>query len=103
MDGAPGQQYAAWLPRDLEVLRPVFERMRTEGPDFLHNNAALADEVRRTLADRCILKSKPMVRKIMAALGLPKGTRVAADSHYKCAVCMGKVPTRKQEHEDWDF
>jgi hypothetical protein len=41
----------AWLPRDLEVLRPVFERMRAEGPDFLQRNAALADEVRRTLAD----------------------------------------------------
>src|ERR1035438_6140941 len=41
----------AWLPRDLEVLRPVFERMRTEGPDFLQKNAALAVEVRRTLAD----------------------------------------------------
>jgi len=41
----------AWLPRDLEVLRPVFERMRTEGLDILHKNAALADEVRRTLAD----------------------------------------------------
>lgn len=41
----------AWLPRDLEVLRPVFERMRIEGPDFLQRNAALSDEVRRTLAD----------------------------------------------------
>jgi hypothetical protein len=41
----------AWLPRDLEVLRPVFERMRAEGPDFLQRNAALANEVRRTLAD----------------------------------------------------
>ena len=41
----------AWLPRDLEVLRPVFERMRIEGPDFLQRNAALADEVRKTLAD----------------------------------------------------
>jgi hypothetical protein len=41
----------AWLPRDLEVLRPVFERMRVQGPDFLQANAALADEVRRTLAD----------------------------------------------------
>jgi hypothetical protein len=41
----------AWLPRDLEVLRPVFERMRAEGPDFLRRNAALAHEVRRTLAD----------------------------------------------------
>jgi hypothetical protein len=41
----------AWLPRDLEVLRPLFERMREQGPDFLQRNAALADEVRRTLAD----------------------------------------------------
>ena len=41
----------AWLPRDLEVLRPLFERMRDQGPDFLQRNAALADEVRRTLAD----------------------------------------------------
>jgi hypothetical protein len=41
----------AWLPRDLEVLRPVFERMRAEGPDFLQRNAALSDEVRRTFVD----------------------------------------------------
>jgi hypothetical protein len=41
----------AWLPRDLEVLRPLFERMRAQGPDFLQANGSLADEVRRTLAD----------------------------------------------------
>jgi hypothetical protein len=41
----------AWLPRDLEVLRPVFERMRAEGPDFLQRNAALANEVQRTFTD----------------------------------------------------
>ena len=41
----------AWLPRDLEVLRPVFERMRAEGPDFLQRNAALSDEVRRKFVD----------------------------------------------------
>jgi hypothetical protein len=40
-----------WLPRDLEVLKPLFERMRTEGADFLHKNVALAEEVRRTFAD----------------------------------------------------
>ena len=40
-----------WLPRDLEVLKPVFERMRTEGADFLQRNSALADEVRRTFVD----------------------------------------------------
>jgi len=63
----------------------------------------MVPEAARPVANRCILKSQPMVRKIMAALGLPRGTRVAADSHYQCAVCMGKVPTRKQEAEDWDF
>src|SRR5208282_3411103 len=41
----------AWLERDLEVLRPVFERMRAEGPDFLQGNAALASEIQRTLVD----------------------------------------------------
>jgi predicted nuclease with TOPRIM domain len=40
-----------WLPRDLEVLKPLFERMRTEGPDFLQRNSALAEEVRRTFVD----------------------------------------------------
>lgn len=41
----------AWLPRDLEVLKPLFERMRTEGADFLQRYSALADEVRRTFVD----------------------------------------------------
>src|SRR5271169_1615243 len=41
----------AWLPRDLEVLKPVFQRMRTEGADFLQKNSALAEEVRRTFVD----------------------------------------------------
>ena len=40
-----------WLPRDLEVLKPLFERMRTEGPDFFQKNSALAEEVRRTFVD----------------------------------------------------
>lgn len=41
----------AWLPRDLDVLKPVFERMRTEGADFLLRNSTLAEEVRRTFVD----------------------------------------------------
>ena len=40
-----------WLPRDLDVLRPLFERMRTHGTDFLERNAVLAAEVRHTFAD----------------------------------------------------
>jgi hypothetical protein len=41
----------SWLRRDLDVLRPLLERMRTEGVDFLSKNSALAEEVRRTLVD----------------------------------------------------
>jgi len=33
------------------VLKPVFERMRSEGPDFLQKNSALEEEVRRTFVD----------------------------------------------------
>jgi len=40
-----------WLPRDLEVLKPVLNRMRTEGADFLQKNSALAQEVQRTFVD----------------------------------------------------
>ena len=40
-----------WLQRDLEVLKPVFERMRVEGADFLQKNAALGEEIRRTFVD----------------------------------------------------
>ena len=54
------------------------------------------------LADKCIIKSKPLVRRIIVALGLPKDTAVVRDLHYRCAACMGKIPTGKQEKEDWD-
>src|SRR5207244_4170219 len=30
-----------WLPRDLDVLRPLFERMRINGTDFLEQTASL--------------------------------------------------------------
>jgi hypothetical protein len=41
--------------------------MRTEGPDFLHKNAALADEVRRTLTD--IDEIEGQLKKAEAAIG----------------------------------
>jgi hypothetical protein len=61
-----------WLPRDLEVLKPVFERMRTEGPDFLQRNSALADEVRRTFVDLDEVERelKKAAKAIEAASGL---------------------------------
>jgi hypothetical protein len=61
-----------WLPRDLEVLRPLFDRMRTEGADFLQKNGALAEEVRRTFAvlDRVENELKKAAKAIGSASGL---------------------------------
>jgi predicted nuclease with TOPRIM domain len=61
-----------WLPRDLEVLKPVFERMRTEGANFLQKNSALAEEVRRTFVDLDEVESelKRASKAITSASGL---------------------------------
>jgi hypothetical protein len=41
------------------------------------------------LADRCILKDKSMVKKIMSAMTLPnKTTDTGTDAHYRCAACL---------------
>jgi hypothetical protein len=61
-----------WLPRDLDVLKPLFERMRTQGSDFLEKNAALGEEIRRTFADldRIECELKKAAKAIGAATGL---------------------------------
>ena len=61
-----------WLPRDLDVLKPLFERMRLHGVDFLESNAALADEVRRTFSDldRVEGELKKATKAISSASGL---------------------------------
>ena len=61
-----------WLPRDLDVLKPLFERMRVQGLDFLDKNAALADEIRRTFADldRIDSELKKATKAITSASGL---------------------------------
>jgi predicted nuclease with TOPRIM domain len=41
----------SWLPRDLDVLKPIFERMRVQGFDLLERNAVIAEELRRTLPE----------------------------------------------------
>jgi hypothetical protein len=41
----------SWLPRDLDVLKPIFERMRVQGFDLLERNAVLVEELRRTFPE----------------------------------------------------
>jgi len=61
-----------WLPRDLDVLKPLFERMRLQGSDFLEKNAVIADEVRRTFVDldRVEGELKKATKAISSASGL---------------------------------
>ena len=61
-----------WLPRDLDVLKPLFERMRLHGADFLEKNAAVANEVRRTFTDldRIEGELKKAAKAIISASGL---------------------------------
>lgn len=78
----------AWLPRDLEVLKPVFERMRTEGADFLEKNSLLAEEVRRTFVDLDEVEKelRKAARSVEAASGLTLKYRARLQS-----LCDGAV------------
>ena len=40
-----------WIVRDLDLLKPIFERMRVQGFDLLERNAVLAEEIRRTFPE----------------------------------------------------
>jgi predicted nuclease with TOPRIM domain len=40
-----------WIVRDLDLLKPIFERMREKGFDLLERNVFLAEELRRTLPE----------------------------------------------------
>jgi predicted nuclease with TOPRIM domain len=40
-----------WIVRDLDLLKPIFERMRVQGFDLLDRNAVLADELRGTFPE----------------------------------------------------
>ena len=80
-----------WLPRDLEVLKPVFERMRTEGADFLQKNSALAEEVRRTLVDLDEIEKelKKASKAVETASGLTVKYRIRLQ-----ALCDTAAPTK---------
>jgi hypothetical protein len=60
------------FPRDLDLLKPLFDQMRIHGCDFLERNSALADEVRRTFADldRIEGELKKATKAITSASGL---------------------------------
>ncbi len=86
-----------WLHRDLEVLKPLFERMRAEGADFLQKNAALGDEVRRTLIDLDEIGKElgKAARAVEAATGLTAKHRGRLQTLCDNASAL-KVPPRSE-------
>lgn len=45
----------------------------------------------RLLADKCILRQKGVVRKILSGMNLrPRDTETGTDSHYRCFRCLGR-------------
>jgi hypothetical protein len=91
-----------WLPRDLEVLRPVLERMRTDGPDFLQKNVALADEVRRTFADIDAIEKElgKASKAIQSVSGLVSKYKVRLNSLCDRTGAAKKLPVPQRDRRD---
>ncbi len=86
-----------WLPRDLDVLKVLFERMRVEGSDFLDRNAALAEQVRCTFADLDRVESE--LRKATKAISSASGlvTKYRGRLHGLCDnTATTKVPPARE-------
>ena len=88
-----------WLRRDLDVLRPLLERMRTEGADFLQKNAALAEEVRRTMVDQHEVEKeqKKESNPIDSAAGQTSNYRVRLQVLCDNTITPKKMPQRQQD------
>ena len=89
----------SWLRRDLDVLRPFLERMRTEGADFLQKNAAMAEEVRRTLVDLDEVEKelRKAAKAIDAATGLTGKYKVRLQVLCENTGTHKKPPQRQQD------
>jgi hypothetical protein len=92
----------SWLRRDLDVLRPLLGRMRTEGHDFLQKNAAMAEEVRRTLGDLDEVEKelKKAAKAIDAATGLTGRYRVRLQGLCANTIAPKKLPKAQQDNDD---
>jgi hypothetical protein len=86
-----------WLPRDLDVLKPIFERMRVQGMDFLDKNAALGAELRRTFGDLDRIESelKKAAKAVTSASGLVTKYRDRLHCLCESAAAQKIVPTRQ--------
>ncbi len=80
-----------WFHRDLDILKPLFETMRAEGPDFLTKNAHLADEIRRTFID--IDEMEKELKKAAKAIESAKELALAYKNRLQ-QLCDATVPKK---------
>ena len=82
------------------IAEAVFQRMRTEGPDFLQRNSALAEEVRRTFVDLDEMEKelKRASKAIDAASGLT--TKYRARLQGLCDTAASAKVAPKSERND---
>jgi hypothetical protein len=80
-----------WFRRDLDILQPLFETMRAEGPDFLTKNSQLADEIRRTFED--IDQMEKELKKAAKAIECAKELATAYRNRLQ-QLCESAVPKK---------
>ena len=90
-----------WLPRDLEVLKPVFERMRTEGPNFLQRNSVLAEEIRRTFVDLDEVEKE--LKKAAKAIDTASGMTAKHRAEYRRFATPLRSPRSPEADVDMQF
>jgi hypothetical protein len=100
IDCAPlreGEPYGDHLthPRGHAEVWERWQRNGTVLPDMEYEEAPRGRVMYNTktrrftlLADKCILRDKNVVRRIMSELRLPRSTETGTDSHYRCFVCL---------------
>ena len=83
-------------PRGHAAVWEQYQRVGTVSADMEYEEAPRGRVMYSTktqrftlLADKCILKDKRIVSKIMSEMNLPsKNTDKGADSHYRCFACL---------------
>jgi len=88
-----------WIVRDLDLLKPIFERMRVQGFDLLEKNAVLAEELRRTLPeiDRIEKELGKAAKAIQSVSALVERYKDRLQELCDSSVCRGSVTAAQRD------
>jgi predicted nuclease with TOPRIM domain len=91
-----------WIARDLDLLKPIFERMRAQGFNLLEKNAALSEELRRTFPeiDRIEKELGKAAKAIQSVSALVVRYRDRLRDLCETAISAKKEPTAERDSGD---